>query len=798
MDRRLIIPAVMAAIAAALPARAQFQPTAVRMPAWPATQVGVGAIGGAARNDLLLAAPGTNASYGYYPDGDLWTRARPVPYAMPGKPSFNLAVGSFDGGAAPDAVFEVDTSNLSVSAGYHVAWGSAPGVIDPFPALYSYRSHGIAAIRLLPRPAPVLVATFGQTQSQSSVYVYDLLGAKGKGVLTSKLVLPLGTYFFTSLDDDQSRDQVYAIRASPAAVALGMSDGALPLMRGFRLIWNRTAAGVTTLGGLAVDYVDVGAWDILSPWPAWLLEPGLSLEIGSSCFGVAGLDVDGDGVRDLIFTMRESPGKLLWLRSDGTAAGLASATWHSLMSRPDLQPLVDPRVLRQVELAGGATIVALHDVALDQILLISGDGVSGFTVRRLPAFGGLVKELWTADVVGTSAPDLLVAVAAPGGGDEVWVYPDDAATPTSYLAWASGNPATAPLDSPLPLSVAPAIAGGAVSLHAAGPSGTITSATSFVIPAAGLCDGSPPLDVYASASIIQPGEDLGVFQEIRTSVPLAAAPSLSIAGSGAPNRIVLAPQGGSGRAEGIPWPACQFLGAPVFNWAATGLPGFALDGQQPPGAETAWAQFSFPVASYPTLLSGVPPLPAITLTASGPAVAAGSATLPIGFDASGLVGVSVAFDEAALAAGEVSTARVTLASRIGVPLPRVRAEVRLAGLLLAGKLQVSGALAADLEERAAILESLPAAPATVELDVPVRSVGSPGGVAVELFSEGGYRLSPETDPSADSPPLPGCGCGQRGAAEGLPILLFVILFKVKSPFPHRPLTPHRSVRIRAR
>ena len=264
-------------------------------------------------------------------------------------------------------------------------------------------------------------------------------------------------------------------------------------------------------------------------------------------------------------------------------------------------------------------------------------------------------------------------------------------------------------------------------------------------------------------------------------------PTLRVAGSGAPDWLVLAPGGASGRSEGAAWPACQVTPSPAYAWGEAGLPGIATTAEQPAGSATAWRDFTVPEASYPAILSGVV-APALTLSASGPTTTspgvAGSATLPLQLAARSLVAVSVAFDSAALAQGDVSTARVTLASRIGVPLPLVRAEVRLAGLALAGKLQVSGAIATGGDERSVILENLPAAPATVELDVPVRAYGSPGGVAVELFSEGGFRLSPEAAPGAGAPRLPGCGCGQGGGAVGLPIALLLV-FLVPCPVLHR-------------
>ncbi|HSM93078.1 MAG TPA: hypothetical protein VLT47_09325 [Anaeromyxobacteraceae bacterium] len=799
MERRFVIPAALAALVAAAPARAQLRTAAVRVPAWSQTQLGVGPVGGSATaDDLLLFGPSNLAapSASYLPDGDLWTRGRPVPYATPAVPGFEAAVGLFNDGttatAPPDVVWEVRTGGTGLGNGFLVSWGSAPATPETIPGVIDYASHGLSPLRLLPRPEPLLVATdiMGAAGYQETAAIFDLRGSKGTGAAAAPPTKLTFVPFFSPQDDEPARDRVYAVRASPAALSLGVSDAIIPMVRGFRVLWNRTAAGATTLAGLALDYVDVGDIPVsvsypLQPFPTTYLEPGLTLLPGTTCFGVGALDVDGDGRPDLVFTMRESPGKLLWLHNTTTSPGLTTAIWHSMMARGDVYPnpspgrIPDPRVLRQVELASGPAI-AVHDAGLDEILVISGTGTAGFAVQRLPAFGGLVKELWAADVTGNGAPDLLAWVTAPGGRQEVWVYPDELDT-RSWLAWSPIPPATAPLGTDLPLSVAATSPGATVTVidttvidGAAVQRPAATSGTAFTIPGSDLCGGPAPVRILARASVLRPVDDLGMLEQVEASVSLAAVPTLRVAGAAAPDLLVLAPGGTRARSEGAAWPGCQTTTPPSYAWGQVALPGLATLAEQAAGSTTAWREFTVPESAYPTLLSGAP-TPALTLTAIGPTKSStgdvtGAASLPLRLDARALVATTVAFDAAALAPGEVAVARITLASRIGVALPLVRAEVKLAGLVLAGEPHLKGARAEEGAAATLVLDSLPASPATVGIEVPVRALGAPGEVSVELYSEGGYRLSPEVAPSAEATRLPGCGCG-GGGAEGLPIAI---------------------------
>jgi hypothetical protein len=196
------------------------------------------------------------------------------------------------------------------------------------------------------------------------------------------------------------------------------------------------------------------------------------------------------------------------------------------------------------------------------------------------------------------------------------------------------------------------------------------------------------------------------------------------------------------------------------------------------GSTSSW-DFAIPESAYPELLDGTA---ALTLRAVD-AGRDGTTSLPLEVDARGLVEATVAFDRSALAAGELGAAEIRLASRIGVPLPRIRVLVRLAGLSFAGSMRVTGAPATPGPgEGELVVDPLPASGTAVEIVVPVRSLGAPGAVSVELFSEGGNRVSPEASPSVGDGRLPGCGCGPGGGALAWPILVLLLAL---NPLPRR-------------
>jgi hypothetical protein len=198
---------------------------------------------------------------------------------------------------------------------------------------------------------------------------------------------------------------------------------------------------------------------------------------------------------------------------------------------------------------------------------------------------------------------------------------------------------------------------------------------------------------------------------------------------------------------------------------------------------TSRSDFTIPESAYPDLLDGDA---ALSLRAFDTGAGRdGTAVIPLEPDARDLVAASIAFDRIALAPGEVAIARATIESRVGVALPHVRIAFKLAGLAAAGPVEAIGAAAtAGPGPGEVVLDPLPPAGSPVELRLPVRALGSPGAVSVEVFSEGSFRLSPESTPSAEGTPTVGCACGERGAGP-LGLLLLVALAARKSS-PRRP------------
>jgi hypothetical protein len=391
--------------------------------------------------------------------------------------------------------------------------------------------------------------------------------------------------------------------------------------------------------------------------------------------------------------------------------------------------------------------------------------------------------MFTADVVGGAAPDLVVqATLTPAPGQapseaEVWVYPDalDAA-PT--VAFSPPAPAEVLRGQDLPLAVAAADADSPVRVdwllggrlgapRATGPAWTI--------PGDLLCQASGQVEVTARAT-----DDLGVFAEASATAALVSRPALRLEGE-APDRLVLVPGGITAAATGSAWPACGRTA--TFTWGEVDVPGL-VEVSRSGTPTTSRRVVAIPEAAYPAVLAGAP---ALTLAATDDLGASGQAALPLLVEASGLAVVAVAFDRPALAQGELGVATARLASRLGVALPAVRAVVRLDGLALAGPISAEGAAAAPgASAGEVILDALPGGGAEVALAVPVRGLGRPGQVAVELFSSGGVRLSPAAagGPAADR--LPGCGCGSGGAGGALwPLALLLALLPAARGRPRR-------------
>ena len=760
--------AALAALAGPTAARAQFQPVRLRLPSWPFSEVVAARLSGLGGGDDLLVlqpplAPG-HLRLAFH--GDLATER--APYAgLPSQGGF-LAAGRFEP-AAPGATEDL---LFSTATGLLARWGAAPDAWQPLGPFFTLSASPAAfgKARLLPRPEPVLLAPLGATGGTTTLWAGDLAAARqGGAVATATLTIP-------PLDQAVDGDldpRVYPLRLSPAAVAAGVDDVVMPAAQAIFVAWHRAAPGGPTMAQLDLTGVVSGTRGDLTPW----LPPGSGKAPGGSVLGAAAVDADGDGLPDLVFSYAhptagapELRGGLFYARNDGTPQSLATPPWHDLLGRPDLAALSDPSTLRQLALDPPA--VAVFDRFRQVILVLRGDARVGFSVLELPADGGTPVEMFAADLVGTSAPDLVVqahltpAAGQPVSEAEVWVYPDvgDAAP---SVAFEPPPPVQVLRGQDLPLSVAATDADSAVVvtwMQGDRFSPPLATGPAWTVPGDLLCQATTSQRFTARAT-----DEQGVFAEASAAVEVVTRPSLRLQGD-SPDGLVLPPGGAAATAEGTAWPACQRTA--TFAWGEQGLPGLV------PGApvETATSSrraFTIPESAYPAVLAGAP---ALTLTATDDLGATGQAVLPLSLDAEGLVAVEVRLDRPALAAGEVAVATAHLRSRIGAALPGVRAAVRLGGLALAGPITARGAvLSPGAAEGEVALDALPAGGAEVRLAIPVRGLGTPGEVAVELFSSGGHRVTPSASAVAGQDRLPGCGCGAGGDPAGLALGLLALL-----------------------
>jgi MYXO-CTERM domain-containing protein len=295
-------------------------------------------------------------------------------------------------------------------------------------------------------------------------------------------------------------------------------------------------------------------------------------------------------------------------------------------------------------------------------------------------------------------------------------------------------------------------------------SAPLASGPAWTAPGDLLCQATASLQVTARAT-----GDRGVFAEAGAAVEVVTRPSLRLLGE-PPDRLALPPGGAAGTAESAAWPAC--LRSAAFTWGQQQLPGL-VEGPLVETATTSRRAFTVPEGAYPDLLAGAP---ALTVSATDDLGATGQAVLPLRLDAEGLVEAAVTVDRSALARGEVTVATARLRSRLGVPLPSVRAAFRIAGLVVAGPVSAEGTtLSPGAAGGEAVVDLLPAAGGEVRLSVPLRGVGQPGEVAVELFSSGGHRLTPAAGAAAGPDRLPGCGCGAGGGPAGVALAGLALL-----------------------
>jgi hypothetical protein len=765
---RAPLQAALAIALAAGPARAQFQPTPLRLPATFYSEVVAAPLRGPGPgDDLFVAEPPGPAFVRFAWHDDLLT-ARPPPPLQPDPYEGYPAAGRLEP-AAPDAMADlVYTTTTGVAAWF----GADPATLHDYPLAFAPLTSpaAIGLARLLPRPEQVVLLPMADGGTGTpEILTVDLAAARASGAAASLAFQP---DYLRSAQDGDSETRLFPIRLSRAALEAGVDDVVLPVRQGAVLLLHRTAPAGATLGDLDLVAVTSGS-DVDAVMTQRWLPAGIAA--GGSCLGAAAVDADGDGFPDLVMSYGRDGGvpsnALVYARQGADPTSVATPPWLELTGRADLAPLVNPHTLVQLPLAG-APAMAVFDRTLQEILVVRGDARAGFTVRELSAPGVTVRRMLLADVVGSPAPDLIAFVVPSVGLGEVWVYPDTGDAPPA-VAFDPAPPAQALRGQDLPLAVAASdpdsaftvswVLGDRLSAPAA-------AGTTWSVPGDQLCGAGTTLEVTARAT-----DEQGVFAEVAASIPVVTRPSLRLL-AGPPDRLVLSPGGTTVEAEARAWPACGRSAS--FTWGEAGLPGL-VETALTSDATTSRRAFTVPEASYPEVLAGAP---ALTVSAVDDLGAAGDATLALGLDASGLVAVALAVDPPALAQGELGVATATLASRLDVPLPAVRVALRLTGLAQAGAPGVAGAAASPgAGDAEVVLGVLPARGGLVTLTVPVRGLGGTGTVAAEAFSSGGHRLTPAASPGPVPGRLPGCGCGGAGGAGAAPAVLLLLLARRRRP-----------------
>ena len=653
---------------------------------------------------------------------------------------------------------------------------------DGFFRSYPARCTGgaVGFVRLVPGAADVLVLSDAWNTNLAALTALDFDTAMVPS--TTQRSWPLdpdgvGTLRLEPLTSGQPFD-VAPIRLSDTARDQGIDDVALLGFGGAVLFVHQAPPTTSDLSGvqlaapIEVGGFGGGAYPPPGPPTPWL-PPTVPYRGDAS--GIAAVDVNLDGMLDLVFPqaiplwIQGEPfqGAAVWVEGTGTPAEFSDwtvAPWHDLGLALGL---VKPLIARQVEVSG-VPAVAIWDWSLQQVIVAWPDyGAGVLRTWRAPAPGVLATDIRQADLVGSPEKDLVVVMDNASSPAAVLVYPD-AGLPSPALSWASGSPGTPARGVPHTMEVAIDPAGPASVtvdwVQGAPTTAPLGQGLSHVFPP--VCTMPPP-DLVVT---VRATDDTGVFTELRATLPLSALqPAIALRGAST-GRLVLEPEG---------------VTTAVFDGvAATGCGAAAWGGSWPAAASISdafgpdWVRrtVTLPQSVYPELLSA--PSLAVSLATTDPGVAEPVVTLPLRIDGSKLVEVIHESDRTALRDGEIAVLRTRLRSRIAFALPRVRVVDVLAGLAAAGAPSVSGAgitsIGADGAEL--VLDALPAAPAEVTIELPVRSVGGQGASAVEAWSEAGWPLTPRAQVTAGDT-LPGCGCGVGGGGGGLAALALLLCLR---------------------
>ena len=760
MVRSLI--AALAALLLAAPggARAQFRPSPmiVRLP-YAETDVLAGRFSATSGGDgLLLLQQGIDVTERRQWHDLLQRDPSTFPVAWTQTPQYYRSGYLSQNGA--DALADVATATAT---GVAVVFGSDPGNAHSYATTGTTLDSVASFLRLLPKPPSasgrvpdVLVVPVCLADLCSKVQAVDVDGSAvppSREWTTPDVGIPTLVGWH----------EAFPVRISAAARSAGIDDVAIGVFGGVLLLTHASVPASATLASVSfAPPVQVGAGYVLGQRPSWLPPTVGAL---ADALGVAALDVNLDGLVDLVFTNATAfgvppipPGALIWVEGTGNPADFgdpALTPWHDLGIDPALG-LVDPLIVRGLDVGGQASF-AVWDRALQEVVVAMPDAAAGgLRVWRAPAPGQRAVDILLADLVGSPAPDLVVVMSNPQSRDAVLVYPD-AGDASPALAWAPGSPGTPARGVDHPMAVEASDPDGPpprVDWVIGDPAGApVAQGASYTYPGTSLCALPPPdLSVTVRAT-----DDLGVFTELGATLRVAlASPAIEIAPPS--GRVVLQPGGTTAVLVGTVGLACPGAQA---TWGGN-WPAGATFVDDPPQGSKVRRTVSLGEATYPDLLAGTT---VVTLTTSDP-VPAPVSTLTVDLDATGLVEVRQEADRQTLAEGDVAVLRTRVRSRVGVPIPQARVVDVLAGLAPAGAPRVSGAGLVEARGGGAevILDALPPLPGEVQIDLPVSSLGGRGSSSVEVRSSGGYLLTPAAAPPPTAEPALGCGCGS--SADG--------------------------------
>jgi hypothetical protein len=510
--------------------------------------------------------------------------------------------------------------------------------------------------------------------------------------------------------------------------------------------------------------------------------------------GAGALDVDGDGIPDLVVAVANvaAPGQIVAVRNDGVLADLDSGTRTDLTAALGL---ADPALAEPLEI-DGIPAVAIWDEALAQIAVATRDparGVVTWTGAADPTRS--VRRILGGDVTGSAAPDLVVGYA--DGALDVFpgAFPpavgwSAALPPPAHASRAAGFQAG------VDASADPAGSVARVDLLADGS--LVGSSTSppylFPIPPASLATAGCALSLVARAT-----DDLGIAREVAASVVLDLdPPAVTLTQGSGPVPVALAPGGTRFSVAATAFDPCS--ASIDFQWSQTGLTPGATTSPAGAGASSR-LDVLVPESDYPALVARLDRTARFAVVASNAVASSPAATEVVEFDGSGLLAISQVADRAALAPGDLALLTTTVASVIGVDLPQVRLDTELLGLVPAGPARVQGA--ALLSEAAGsggpnlTLDRIPGggAPVTIELAVQRAMAGGGASGAQARSAASGAALSPAVSATPPQTTPPGLSCGQAGTSP-LALLAAWLYMKAIRRVPARTRSTSSSTPMR--